>query len=338
MNTPDVVHVVCTDSFAGVERYVSTLARWQDRMGSQVLVVGGAADRMPTELAGTNVSWQPGPGWREAARALRGLTPGVVHAHMTAAELAAVLTARAPVVATRHFAQRRGNSPVARAVGRVLTARIAAQVAISGFVADRVEGRSVIAHPGVPPAPEPPTDDRRPVVLIAQRLEPEKRTDLGLRIWAESGLAGRGWQLWIAGDGALRTELPSLARRLGVAESVRFLGPRGDIDHLLSTVGILLAPRPDEPYGLSVVEAMAHGLPVAAGAGGGHDETVGTVPGAVLLPTRDTRAAGRLLAGLAADPARRVRYGAALRDAQHHRFDLASHAAAVAAVYAEVRR
>lgn len=334
---PDVVHVVCTEQFAGVERYVSTLARLQDQRGARVLVIGGDPARMPTELAGTDVGWQGAGTWRQAARALRDLRPGVVHAHMTAAELAAVLSARAPVVATRHFAERRGSSLPARAVGRYLTSRIAAQVSISSFVADRVEGRSVVAHPGVPSAPVT-TRDRQPVVLIAQRLESEKRTDLGLRIWAASGLGSRGWQLHIAGTGALRPDLETLARRLGVGDSVRFLGARCDVDSLLDTVGILFAPRPDEPYGLSVVEAMAHGVPVVAGAGGGHSETVGSVPGAVLVPADDPGTAGRMLAELAADPARRQRYGDDLRAAQQERFDLPGHADAVAAVYAEVRR
>ncbi len=337
MSDTEVVHVVCTEAFAGVERYVSTLARWQDERGTRVLVLGGDPTRMPSELAGTGVGWRPAATWRQAARQLVSSRPAVVHAHMTAAELAAVLTARAPVVATRHFAERRGSSLPARTVGRYLTGRIAAQIAISSFVAERVEGPSVVAHPGVPVVPES-APARRPVVLIAQRLEPEKRTDLGLRVWAASGLGARGWQLQIAGTGSLRPELETMARRLGVGDSVRFLGARADVDALLSTAGILFAPRGDEPYGLSVVEAMAHGVPVVAGAGGGHAETVGSVPEAVLVPTDDPTTAGRMLAALADDPARRARYGAALRTAQRERFALAGHAAAVEAVYAQVRR
>lgn len=59
--TTDVVHVVCTDAFAGVERYVTTLARTQDARGLRVHVLGGAADRMPAELAGSGVRWAPAP-------------------------------------------------------------------------------------------------------------------------------------------------------------------------------------------------------------------------------------------------------------------------------------
>ncbi|GIG36602.1 glycosyltransferase family 4 protein [Cellulomonas pakistanensis] len=333
----DVVHVVCTDAFAGVERYVTTLARTQDARGLRVHVLGGAADRMPAELAGSGVRWAPAPTPWRAAAALRRLDARLVHAHMTAAELASVASTRAPVVATRHFAATRGSSPVGRAVGRYVAPRLAAQVAISAFVADRVEGPSTVVHPGVPTVERRGTEaGRRRVVLMAQRLEAEKRTDVALRMWAASGLAAEGWELHLAGDGALRPELEALARELGVDGSVRFLGRRADMPALLASVGIFFAPRGDEPYGLSVVEAMAHGTPVVAGRGGGHSETVGTADGAVLVPPDDVEAAGAALARLAHDPARRAAYGEELRAVQQRRFGPDAHADGIAAVYAAV--
>jgi glycosyltransferase involved in cell wall biosynthesis len=261
---------------------------------------------------------------------------------MTAAELAAVSAADAPVVATRHFAATRGSGRVGRTVGRYVTPRLAAQVAISDYVAERVEGPSTVVHPGVPSflreAEPDPGAERRPVVLMAQRLEAEKRTDLGLRMWAASGLAADGWELLVAGTGALRADLEALAQDLGVAGSVRFLGARSDMDVLLATSAVFLAPRPDEPYGLSVVEAMAHGTPVVAAAGGGHDETVGAADGAVLVPADDVETAGARLARLARDPARRAAYGEELRAVQQHRFGLEAHADGIEAVYRTVRR
>lgn len=333
----DVVHVVCTDAFAGVERYVTTLARTQDARGLRVHVLGGAAARMPAELAGTGVRWAPAPTPLRAAAALRRLDARLVHAHMTAAELAAVTAARAPVVATRHFADRRGSSVVGRAVGRYVAPRLAAQIAISAFVAARVEGPSTVVHPGVPSVPRAAAPvDRRPVVLMAQRLEAEKRTDVALRMWAASGLAAEGWELHLAGDGALRPELEALAAELGQAGSVRFLGARSDVPALLAGAGIFFAPRGDEPYGLSVVEAMAHGTPVVAGRGGGHSETVGLCDGAVLVDPDDVAAAGAALARLAREPERRAAYGEELRAVQQRRFAPDAHADGVAAVYAAV--
>lgn len=322
---PDVVHVVCGDGFAGVERYVVTLAQVQDARGSNVRVLGGEHGRMLAELAGTNVRWAPADTPWQAAHELHRLRGvGVVHAHMTAAELAAVVAARSPVVSTRHFASTRGTTAAGRAAGRYVTPRIAGQVAISEFVARNVEGRSTIIHPGVPFAMEVPAV-RTPVVLMAQRLETEKRTDLGLRMWAASRLAAHGWRLQVAGSGALRDDLMRLAESLRIEESCEFLGARPDIADLMASASVFLAPRPDEPYGLSVVEAMAHGTPVVAAAGGGHDETVGTSLQAVMVPADNPDEGGAQLAELALDGARRVAYGTELRELQRSRFSIDAH-------------
>jgi glycosyltransferase involved in cell wall biosynthesis len=330
---PDIVHVVCGDGFAGVERYIVTLARVQHERGSDVRVLGGDHRRMPAELSGTAVRWAPADTPWQAAHELRRLgRVGLVHAHMTAAELAAVVATRGPVVSTRHFASTRGASAAGRAAGRYIGPRLAGQVAISAFVAGIVEGSSTVIHPGVPVVADTP-EPRAPVVLMAQRLEIEKRTDLGLRIWAASGLAAHGWQLLIAGSGALKEDLIRLAESLGIEESCEFLGARPDVADLMATAAVFLAPRPDEPYGLSVVEAMAHGTPIVAAEGGGHDETVGTSPHAVMVSADDPETGGARLAELALDGVRRDAYGAELRDLQRSRFSVERHVDRLDAFY-----
>ena len=57
----------------------------------------------------------------------------------------------------------------------------------------------------------------------------------------------------------------------------------------MRTAGVLLAPRPDEAFGLSVVEAMARGLPVVAAGSGAHLETVGSVAGRRAVRARRAR-------------------------------------------------
>jgi glycosyltransferase involved in cell wall biosynthesis len=318
-----VVQVVCTDAFAGVERYVTTLARGLVERDCDVTVLGGDPDRMRGEL-GVGPIWYPARTMPAAlARLVRQRRVDVVHAHMTEAELAAVLAwpaVRAPIVCTRHFAQRRGSSPLARLTGAALTRALAAQLAISDYVARETEGPSMVVRPGVAIAGGPTANERERIVLVAQRLEPEKRTDLALEAWARSDLAAAGWRLRLAGDGAERASLERQARQLGILETADFLGVRPDVPRLLSQAGIFLAPRPDEPFGLSVVEAMASGLPVVAAAGGGHDETVGLAEDAALFPPDEPAVAGRLLAELAADPVRRQSYGARLQVIQRREF------------------
>jgi glycosyltransferase involved in cell wall biosynthesis len=322
-----VVQVVCTDAFAGVERYIVTLATGLAARGCEVTVLGGQGERMDKALTPTGVQWMSAPTIPAALRRLVGLrNVDVVHVHMTAAETAGVLGAvvlRAPLVTTRHFAQRRGSSAPARLLGRALAPRMAKQLAISRFVADRIEGPSVIVPPGTKNIPtESAAGNRQPVVLVAQRLEREKQTNLALDAWSHSELSARGWRMEIAGEGAQREALVAQASALGIEDSVRFLGAQTDMIAQYRRVSMLLAPRGDEPFGLSVVEAMAAELPVVAAGGGGHLETVGVCPDPALFPVGDAAQAGQLLRDLASDPNRRAHYGRALREVQLHHFSV----------------
>ncbi len=310
---------MCSDAFAGVERYVTTLTTGLARHGCRVVVIGGQRDRVePSVVTTDHVEWLPATDVRQALGALlhqRHLD--VVHAHMTAAELAAVMGSakhRAPIVATRHFARRRGSHFMSGVAGRFLTRRIDAQLAISRYVADSIEGTSIVVPPGTAhPDAVPDAADRERTVLVVQRLEAEKRTDLALEAWRNSGLGTAGWQLLIVGDGSERRRLEAQAAQLGVAASCAFLGRRNDVADLQLRASMQLAPRPDEPFGLSVVEAMAAALPVVAARGGGHLETVGLAPDAALYSPFDIGSAGRMLAELAGDLERRHSYGTALR-------------------------
>ena len=297
---------------------------------------------MRRDIAREGVAFRPAGGLLATIRTARPFVHGadVVHVHMTASEVAGVVAALgsgAAVVTTRHFADGRGRTPLNRWVGRRAADRIDAQIAVSAYAAHYVEGRSTVVHAGVRDRDELDPVARQRVVLVAQRLEPEKRTDLALDVFARSGLARHGWSLVVAGDGSLRSALQRQAARLGISASTRFLGHATDVQGMMTSAGMLLAPRPDEAYGLSVVEAMAAGLPVVASGGGGHLETVGAVAGAALFPPADVAAAGDLLAGLAADDARRADYGSELRDDQRRRFTLAAQERATDAVYRSVR-
>ena len=339
--TLDIVHVCCTNAFAGVERHVSELAAAQVALGHRVTVVGGHQPRVRA-TAGDGVVVLPGQAIHVALRSLRRLTarPDVVNVHMTAAEVVlstAPWLRRVPVVSTRHFASPRGNRRLTRLVTRWGTRRIDGQIAVSQYVADHVDGPSTVVLSGVRPEPDRVAAvDRLPVVLVAQRLEHEKDTDVAVRAFAASGLADAGWRLTIAGDGALRGELEDLAASLRLGDSVEFLGHRRDMWDLMRAAGVLLAPRTDEAFGLSVVEAMARGLPVVAAGSGAHLETVGSVPGAALFAPGDAADAARLLRELADSQEERESYGARLQVVQRERFTVEQQARSTDAVYRDL--
>ncbi|RBP16092.1 glycosyltransferase involved in cell wall biosynthesis [Roseiarcus fermentans] len=70
--------------------------------------------------------------------------------------------------------------------------------------------------------------------------------------------------LCIVGDGSRRADLEQLARSLGVAERVRFLGHRDDVAQILPAFDVLCQPSRAEGLPLAVLEAQACGVPVVA--------------------------------------------------------------------------
>lgn len=334
-----IVHAVRSDGFAGVERHVAVLARAQQAAGHQVAVIGGDRVSMLRELP-RDVGWHPGTTIRHVAHSLVRLRGAdVVHAHMTASEAAAAVATRpgTPVVVTRHFGGRRGQSPLGRLVAPLIRRRVSAQIAISRYVAERVDGEATIVYPGVP-TPAVSTVPRQPWILAAQRLEAEKGVDVVILAFARAGVTERGWRLVVAGDGALRAGLEELARTEGVAEAVDFLGHRSDIPELMARSSLFISGCAQEGLGLAVVEAMAAGLPVVATASGGHLETVGMEGTEHLFAPGDAIAAGGILHRLVADRSLRQAYGASLREVQQRHFTPEQQERGTRAIYEQVSR
>ncbi|WP_281883850.1 glycosyltransferase family 4 protein [Agromyces rhizosphaerae] len=340
-----IVHAIRSDGFSGVEQFVLRLARAQAADGHRVLVVGGDTARMRGALAGSGVAHVPAVRTVDVTRALLRHARGadVVNTHMTAADvgavaaLALVLRPRRPVVvATRHFAKARGSIgpvPIAALVGRVIDA----QLAISDVVADAVDGDSTVVHPGLDPRPDVDAADRERIVLMAQRLQPEKHTEVGIRAFAESGIASEGWRMQVAGTGPERDALERLAASLGIADAVEFLGFRTDLPELMDRSGMLVASCPFEHFGLTVLESMASGLPVvAAGAAGHLDMLDGLDPRALFAPD-DIGAAASALRSLAGDAEGRAALGTAERERQRRDFSMRAQVDATEAVYRSVR-
>lgn len=333
-----VVHVVVTESFAGTERYVSEVGLETARQGCRVTVVGGCCNRMPAALE-PRVEWRPGGTVLAASRQLLRLErPDIVHTHLTKAELAAALVKHrigARLVTTRHIAAPRGSSVGGRAIAPVLSRRMDRQIAISQYVADRLEARpdAVIVN-GVATRPDAFAESSRSV-LVAQRFEREKDTITALRAWESAELWRSGWTLRMAGEGAERSSLQRWTVSRGLAGSVQFLGWIPQIDEELRRTGVFLATAPAEPLGLSVLEAMASGVPVVATGAGGHLETVGALPQAKLFQAGDWRRCAGLLSELAGDGQARSDYGTALQNLQRVQFTVSGHVLRLRNSYAD---
>lgn len=327
------MHVVRSDGFSGVERHISTLAEAQAVAGMTVTVIGGARASMKP-LAAAGVRTMSGDTIGEVMGGVRRAGKvDLVHAHMTAGELAAALATTTPLVATRHFARRRGATPAGRLSAAFVRQRLKAQIAISSYVAEVVDGPSTVVYPGVG-VESMPALQRGPVVLIVQRLQPEKNTDVALRAFA-AGAPG-DWRLEVVGRGPDEGRLRTLATELGIEDRVSFLGFRNDVSVLMRSSSVLLAPCEVEGLGLSVLEAMSHALPVVASRAGAHPETVGLAGDAQLFPAGDVEVAATMLGQLCADEARRAAYGEQLKGVQRASFTPRTQAEETARVYRSV--
>jgi glycosyltransferase involved in cell wall biosynthesis len=127
--------------------------------------------------------------------------------------------------------------------------------------------------------------------------------------------------------------LRALARSAGVEDRVSSLGEREDVPELMRALDVLLAPSWEEPFGRTVVEAMALEVPVLATNLGGPGEIITDGREGLLLAPRQPPVWADALRALAADPERRARMGRAGRERVEHGFTLAEHAQAMLAVY-----
>ena len=98
--------------------------------------------------------------------------------------------------------------------------------------------------------------------------------------------------LVMVGDGPDRPLAEAEAERLGLAEHVQFLGKVDAVADLLRCADVFLLPSSSESFGLSVLEAMACGVPVVASDVGGLGEVVLDGITGVLVPVGEVDAMG----------------------------------------------
>ena len=109
-----------------------------------------------------------------------------------------------------------------------------------------------------------PMSERDDAVIVVCRLTDQKNVHAIIRAWAAICGDVAGWRLRIVGDGNRRQELEALADKLGIADTVDFLGFRKDVQELLSRSKILAMTSRYEGFTLNMLEAIVCGtVPVA---------------------------------------------------------------------------
>ena len=210
-------------------------------------------------------------------------------------------------------------------------------VAVSGAVrsaqrALRPRRRVEVAHPGIdlerfdPDRLPPPAEARTrlglpsggPLVGIVARLQRWK----GVHVLLEAlpAIARQHADVHcvvVGGVHELEPEYePYLRRRvaeLGVRERVTFAGNQADVTSWMQAMDVVVSASAEEPFGLSLVEAMALGKPVVAAARGGPLEIIRDRSDGLLVPPGEARPLGSALSRLLSDPELAADLGAAAR-------------------------
>lgn len=137
----------------------------------------------------------------------------------------------------------------------------------------------------------------------------------------------------VVGDGPLKAELIAQAGNLGVGKQLILTGERRDIPGILAAADLFVLPSVSEGLPISIMEAMAVGLPTVATDVGGVSELVTDGETGLLVPPRATEALANALTTLALSPALRQAMGANGKRRIEKDFSPAQMAQCTAAIY-----
>jgi glycosyltransferase involved in cell wall biosynthesis len=195
-----------------------------------------------------------------------------------------------------------------------------------------------VIHPGADPPPAVAERHADPTLVTVAQLEQHKNQSNVIR--ALAALAGRHPRLRyeLIGKGPDREKLERLARSLGVADRVAFLGalPHEAALGELGRCHVHVMPSIHDAFGVAHVEAMAAGLPAIGGEGTGAEDIAAAGEGITLVPPGDVTALARAIERLVADEAERHRLGEGGRRTAAEHFSWSHNAEATLALYHEV--
>ncbi|MCS6922926.1 MAG: glycosyltransferase, partial [Fimbriimonadales bacterium] len=173
------------------------------------------------------------------------------------------------------------------------------------------------------------------LIVHIGRFTKQKNHEMLIRAFAQLRPPASA-RLLLVGEGELQPQMEQLVRDLGLAEQIRFLGVRSDIPELLNASDIFVLPSRWEGNPMSVMEAMAAGLPVVATAVGGVPELVENGASGLLVPSDDVAALAQALQTLVDNPSLRATMGHKARQVAQERFDARAMTRAYESLYESI--
>ena len=273
----------------------------------------------------------------ELVRVLRRERPDILHASSSKAGVlgrVAAAAARVPIrIFTVHgwaFAAYPGlTGRVYRLADRLVRPLTTATICVSererelGIAARTCEAeRTVVIRNAVDVARAARREGRsdRPRIVAVGRLQAPK--DFLTLVRAVARLGAESFETVIVGDGPDRGRLQSEIEALGLAGRVRLAGERRDVPALLAAADVFALTSLSDGMPVSVLEAMAAGLPVVASRVGGVPEQVVDGVTGLLITPGDAEERAEALGRLVGDAELRRRLGAAGRARAEEAFDL----------------
>jgi glycosyltransferase involved in cell wall biosynthesis len=316
-----IAHVIDSLEVGGAETVVAALCRSHASAGHAVEVhCLTAAGQLAAELEHEGVKVHVhGPGGALTSicrlfQAFRRSRPDIVHCHNKNATIraaaAARLTGARAIVSTRH-----GMGPSPFRLRRELKFWIMAAALCDRVVAVCEAARRNLAT-GAPPVAHkivtirngahPPRvsakkrSQRSGFTLISvARLVPAKDFDTLLRAVAVARAMVPDLRLLIVGGGGQEAALQQLCGELGLARAVHFCGERRDVGSWLQAADVFVLSSTSEGLPISMLEAMAAGLPAIVTDVGAMPELIALSGAGTTVPVRNVDALARAIVAFA---------------------------------------
>jgi glycosyltransferase involved in cell wall biosynthesis len=317
-----IAHVADSLEVGGAEVMMATLARIHHAEGHRVSVhclyaEGPLAEELRREGITVFVHSPASPAVlaRRLWRSLRLVRPDVVHCHNAAATIFGAPIAKllsVPVIlSTRHSLADR--QLFRQEVKFWIAARLCCRtvVAVSEAVRRSMEshtlavpGRLTLIRNGAVAAAGERSNRSRPsgfVLVNVARLTVLKDHMTLLRASAIARKTVPDLEVWIVGDGEERERLRSFIREGGMTDWAHLAGERKDVGAYLAQADVFVLSSKSEGLPISLLEAMASGLPAISTQVGGIPEVAEMSGACELVPPSDPQAMAQAICRLAAN-------------------------------------
>lgn len=294
------------------------------------------------------------------ARAIRESRCDVVHAHLEDASTLVPVAARivdTPAVCSFHHVvvplawrdalkERLAVMAANRSAGVIFVSRASAESFARAYgrardnwriIENGVDLRAFSAEPARLPG-DLAVADGAPVVAIVGALRGRKGHAVAFEAWPTVQDSCPGARLLIVGDGPERSRLHTLARDLGISDSVLLAGTRTDVARLMRASALVVLPSRHEALPTTLMEAAACGRPVVATDVDGVPEVVRHGETGLLVPADDAPALARSITDLLVDRQRRMEMGHRARLLAERRFSSQRWAERLSELYRSVTR